>query len=83
MANKQRRSSHLFDLCPLENFQKGRWNTSQTARSLLVKEWVAKHSMLLRHIKTLEWENVDLDTIEGQKRFVELINLPWKVDMKE
>ncbi len=63
---------HLFDLCPLENFQKGRWSTGQTARSLLVKEWVAKHSMLLRHIKTLEWENVDLDTIEGQKRFVEL-----------
>jgi len=63
---------HLFDLCPLEDFQKGRWNTSQTARSLLVKEWVAKHSLLLRHIKTLDWENVDLDTIEGQKRFVEL-----------
>ena len=39
---------HLFDLCPLENFQKGRWNTSQIARSLLVKEWVAKHSLLLR-----------------------------------
>ncbi len=37
-----------------------------------VKEWVAKHSLLLRHIKTLDWENVDLDTIEGQKRFVEL-----------
>ena len=63
---------HLFDLCPLENFQTGRWNTSQTKRSLLVKEWVAKHSMLLKHIQTLEWENVDLDTIEGQKRFVEL-----------
>ena len=63
---------HLFDLCPLEDFQKGRWKTSQTARSLLVKEWVAKHSLLLRHIKTLDWENVDLDTIEGQKRFVEL-----------
>ncbi len=63
---------HLFDLCPLEDFQKGRWNTSQTARSLLVKEWVAKRSILLRHIKTLEWENVDLDTNEGQKRFVEL-----------
>ncbi len=63
---------HLFDLCPLENFQKGRWNTSQTKRSLLVKEWVGKHSMLLRHVQTLEWENVDLDTIEGQKRFVEL-----------
>ncbi|MDA9683518.1 ATP-dependent DNA ligase [Prochlorococcus sp. AH-736-P10] len=63
---------YLFDLCPLEDFQKGRWNTSQTARSLLVKEWVARHSLLLRHIKTLDWENVDLDTNEGQKRFVEL-----------
>ena len=63
---------HLFDLCPLENFQKGRWETHQTARSLLVKEWVAKHSALLKHIRTLEWEKVDLDTIEGQKRFVEL-----------
>ncbi len=63
---------HLFDLCPLEDFQKGLWNTSQTERSFLVKEWVAKHSLLLRHIKTLDWENVDLDTDEGQKRFVEL-----------
>ena len=53
---------HLFDLCPLQNFQKGRWETHQTARSLLVKEWVAKHSLLLKHIRTLEWEKVDLDT---------------------
>ncbi len=63
---------HLFDLCPLENFQKGRWETNQIARSLLVKEWVAKHSKVLKHIRTLEWENVDLDTNEGQKRFIEL-----------
>ena len=63
---------HLFDYCPLENFQKGRWNTKQIARSLLVKKWVAKHSLLLKHIQTLECENVDLNTIEGQKRFVEL-----------
>tara|TARA_Y100001968_G_scaffold131293_1_gene119854 strand:- start:102 stop:1415 length:1314 start_codon:yes stop_codon:yes gene_type:complete len=63
---------HLFDLCPLKNFQKGRWETHQTARSLLVKEWVAKHSILLKHIRSLEWENVDLDTNKGQKRFVEL-----------
>jgi len=33
---------------------------------------VAIHSMLLKHIRSLEWENVDLDTIEGQKRFVNL-----------
>ena len=63
---------HLFDLCPLTNFQKGRWETNQAERSLLVKEWVAKHSILLKHVQTLDWENVDLDTIDGQKRFVEL-----------
>ncbi len=63
---------HLFDLCPLENFQQGSWETRQTARSLLVKEWVAKHSLLLKHIRTLEWEKVDLDSIDGQKRFIEL-----------
>jgi len=63
---------HLFDLCPLTNFQKGRWETNQAERSLLVKEWVSKHSILLKHVQTLEWENVDLDTIEGQNRFVEL-----------
>ena len=63
---------HLFDLCPLTNFQKGRWETNQAKRSLLVKEWVAQHSILLKHVQTLDWENVDLDTIEGQNRFVEL-----------
>ncbi len=63
---------HLFDLCPLKNFQQGRWETHQTERSFLVKEWVKKHSMLLKHIRSLEWENIDLDTIEGQKRFIEL-----------
>ena len=63
---------HLFDLCPLTNFQKGRWETNQAERSLLVKEWVSKHSILLKHVQTLEWENVNLDNIEGQNRFVEL-----------
>ena len=63
---------HLFDLCPLTNFQKGKWETNQAERSLLVKEWVANHSILLKHVQTLEWENVDLETIEGRNRFVEL-----------
>ena len=63
---------HLFDFCPLKNFQKGRWETHQSKRSLLVKEWVSKHSMFLKHVQTLDWENVDLDTIAGQNRFIEL-----------
>ena len=63
---------HLFDLCPLTNFKKGKWETYQYKRSLLVKEWVSKHSTLLKHVQTLDWENVNLDTLEGQNRFKEL-----------
>tara|TARA_B100000941_G_scaffold290258_1_gene271761 strand:+ start:164 stop:1492 length:1329 start_codon:yes stop_codon:yes gene_type:complete len=63
---------YLFDLCPLKNFQKGKWETVQAKRSLLIKAWVGEHSNVLKHIKTLDWENVDLDTTEGQNRFVEL-----------
>ena len=63
---------HLFDLCPLKDFQKGKWAMNQSERSLLVKEWVAKHSIFLKHVQTLDWENVDLDTVEGQNRFVAL-----------
>jgi len=63
---------HLFDLCPLNYFKKGLWEKDQTSRSVLVKDWVAKNSTLLRHVQTLDWENVDLDTPEGQSRFVEL-----------
>ena len=66
---------HLFDLCPLKNFQKGIWDEKQSKRSLLVKTWVAKNSTLLKHIRTLDWENVDLDTQKGQNRFVELNKL--------
>ena len=63
---------HLFDICPLENFQKGKWQTVQFERSLLLKDWVAKRSTYLKYVKTLDWENIDLDTIEGQNRFIEL-----------
>tara|TARA_B100000902_G_scaffold395058_1_gene452749 strand:+ start:710 stop:2035 length:1326 start_codon:yes stop_codon:yes gene_type:complete len=63
---------HLFDICPLENFQKGKWQTVQFERSLLIKDWVAKRSTYLKYVKTLDWENIDLDTIEGQNRFIEL-----------
>jgi len=63
---------HLFDLCPLTNFQEGKWETTQEKRSILIKEWVLQHSINLKHVRTLEWENVDLDTSVGQNRFIEL-----------
>jgi DNA ligase-1 len=63
---------HLFDMCPLEDFRKGVWKKPQSTRSLMVQAWVTKHVALLPHVQCLDWETVDLDTPEGQKRFVDL-----------
>ena len=63
---------HLFDVIPLEDFQKGVWNKPQSTRSLLVEAWVNKHTAFLKHVQALNWETVDLDTPEGNKRFVAL-----------
>ena len=63
---------HLFDMCPLSEFQKGMWDKPQSFRSQAVKAWVEQHKDVLNHVQTLDWEDVDLDTQEGQDRFVEL-----------
>jgi len=63
---------HLFDCVPLADFQKGVWNKPQSTRSLLVEAWVSKHKAFLKHVQALQWETVDLDTPEGQDRFVAL-----------
>ena len=63
---------HLFDMCPLSEFQKGVWDKPQSFRSQAVKAWVDQHRSILKHVQTLDWEDVNLDTQEGQDRFVEL-----------
>jgi DNA ligase-1 len=63
---------HLFDICPLTDFQKGKWDKPQSFRSAATKAWVEKHSSILKHVQALEWEDVDLSTPEGEERFVEL-----------
>ena len=63
---------HLFDFIPLEDFQKGVWDKPQTYRSNLVKYWVLENESVLKHVQALDWEEVDLDTTEGQERFVAL-----------
>jgi DNA ligase-1 len=63
---------HLFDFIPLEDFLKGGWDKTQTTRSNYVKYWVLENEDLLEHVTACEWEDVDLDTTEGQERFVEL-----------
>jgi len=63
---------HLFDTIPLKDFQKGSWDKPQSFRSLITKHWVEEHKDVLEHVQALDWETVDLDTPEGQTRFVEL-----------
>ena len=63
---------HLFDICPLTDFQKGKWDKPQSFRSAATKAWVEQHSSILKHVQALEWEDVDLSTPEGEERFVEL-----------
>ena len=63
---------HLFDTIPLGCFQAGSWDKPQSFRSAITKAWVEEHKDVLKHVQALEWEEVDLDTPEGNKRFVEL-----------
>ena len=63
---------HLFDICPLTDFQKGKWDKPQSFRSAATKAWVEQHSSILKHVQALEWEDVDLSTPEGEERFIEL-----------
>ena len=63
---------HLFDTIPLGCFQAGSWDKPQSFRSLITKHWVEDHTSVLKHVQALDWEDVDLDTPEGQERFVAL-----------
>jgi len=63
---------HLFDFIPLKEFLEGGWDKPQTTRSNYVKYWVKENESLLQHVQACEWEDVDLDTLEGQERFVQL-----------
>ena len=63
---------HLFDTIPLGCFKAGVWDKPQSFRSLITKHWVEEHKAVLKHVQALDWEEVDLDTTEGQERFVAL-----------
>ena len=63
---------HLFDTIPLGCFKNGVWDKPQSFRSAITKAWVEEHKDVLAHVTALEWETVDLDTQEGEQRFVAL-----------
>ena len=63
---------HLFDTIPLGCFKNGVWDKPQSFRSEITKHWVEDHKDVLEHVTALDWETVDLDSEEGNARFVEL-----------
>jgi DNA ligase-1 len=71
-ANANDAVLNLFDIIPLENFKAKVWSFSQNVRSQLASHWVEQHSEMLEHVTSLGWENVDLDTEAGYRRFIEL-----------
>jgi DNA ligase-1 len=63
---------NLFDVLPLEDFEKGVYNKDQTTRSSMVKFWVEQNQDLLPDVTYVANELVDLDTAEGQARYKEI-----------
>ena len=63
---------NLFDVLPLEDFEKGIYNKSQSVRSSMVQFWVEQNHEMLPNVTCLANELVDLDTAEGQLRFKEI-----------
>ena len=63
---------NLFDFIPLEDFEKGFWDKSQTIRSQMVQAWVEKNHADLPNVTCLANELVNLDTDAGQLRYKEI-----------
>jgi DNA ligase-1 len=63
---------NLFDMCPLDDFELGFWDKSQTVRSQMVQTWVEQNHTDLPNVTCLANELVDLDTAEGQLRYKEI-----------
>ena len=63
---------NLFDIVPLADFETGKCKQTQTHRSMLLKVWHDTWSDQLPNVTVVGQELVDLDTVEGQKRYLEI-----------
>jgi DNA ligase-1 len=63
---------NLFDVLPLEDFEKGFYNKTQRVRSSMVQFWAGQNHEMLPNVTALANEEVDLDTAEGQLRYKEI-----------
>ena len=63
---------HVFDMLSLEDFLKGGASVPQYVRSNLTKSFIEENQEKLPNVQCLSWEDVDLDTEEGQTRFKDI-----------
>jgi len=63
---------YLFDFCQLAHFEAGSSDYPQYVRSKMVSTWVDEHEEELPNVKYVTFEEVNLDTDDGQKRFKEI-----------
>lgn len=63
---------HLFDIIPLDDFEKGYCATRQEDRSLEVYTWHKNYKDQLPNVAVVGHELVDLDTAEGDDRLKEI-----------
>jgi len=63
---------HLFDLVPLEDFEKGECYVPQFQRSEALAGWYDAHRDAMPHVTVLSNEIIDLDTTEGQTKFSDI-----------
>ena len=63
---------NLFDVIPLEDFEKGMWDKTQSTRSDMIYYWHKTYKDMLPNVTVVGHELVDLDTPEGQTRYKEI-----------
>lgn len=63
---------NLFDWLPLAQFEQGSWDKSQLERSKALKMWYGFYKDKLPNVRVLDWEDIDLDSKNGQAKFKEI-----------
>jgi len=63
---------NLFDVIPLENFEQGVWDKTQSDRSDMIYYWHKAHKDMLPNVAVVGHELVDLDSDDGQVRYKEI-----------
>lgn len=65
----------LFDMIPLADFVKEKYNVAQTVRSAKLLEFYTANSSQLKNVQLVEQELVNLDTPAGSARYKEINKL--------